>query len=242
MTVCVSIDVKMKLGKFNIDSDVSDSEDEDDDYLGGISVSNKTDSGFQGKQPPGATPTAIPDQVSQGNWMPHKIMAQWRNGDGVRQLTILIALTGGTACSSTEGIDVSIQQDGHQLVVTEEWTDYMKDINSFYKHYQNAQDNMELDDHYARRLAMKDSLRMLSIQNGGSISSLHRCSLPFRVDREVDYSIHGDRFGGRYVHIDLAERSKVKIRKVNIMEDTVNDYIPTSAKKAPKYAGVHCGY
>ena len=66
--------------------------------------------------------------------------------------------------------------------------------------------------------------------------------LPFRVDgSEVDYSIHGDKFGGRYIHIDLAERSKLKIRKVNIMEDTVNDYVPTSAKKASRYAQYH-GY
>lgn len=229
------------------DSDSTDAEDDDEEDVYPYSAKNfdEAGGGFQGKQPPGATPTAVPDgqSLAGGNWTPHKIMAQWRNGDGIKQVTILIALTGGTACASTEGIDVSIQQDGHLLVVSEEWTDYMKDINSFYKHYQNAHDTLELDDHYARRLAMKDALRTLSIANGGNISSVHQCYLPFRVDgSEVDYSIHGDKFGGRYVHIDLAERSKIKVRKVNIMEDTVNDFVPSSDKKAPKYATFHGKY
>ena len=224
-------------GDGDLDDDVDEGIDDGGGLLFGGAQKNSDYNEFGGKQPAEGTQENL---QSQGNWIPHKIMAQWRNGDGVRQLTILVALTGGTACSSTEGIDVAIQQDGHELVISEEWTDYMKDINSFYKHYQNQHDTLELDDHYARRLAMKDALRTLNLQNGGVVNSVHRCPLPFRVDSsEVDFSIHGDKYGGRYIHIDLAERSKIKIRKVNIMEETNNEYVPSSAKKVAKYAGLH---
>ena len=55
-------------------------------------------------------------------WEPHNIMSTWENDDGIRCVSVIFALTGGTAHKTTDGITVELDDDGNTLCISEVWS------------------------------------------------------------------------------------------------------------------------
>ena len=78
---------------------------------------------------------------------------------------------------------------------------------------------------------MEDKAQAIAKQ--GPMKSIHRIKLPFRVDPTVlKLRCLGTNDGGRFAHIDLAERKKLYVEKV-IMIDTKRK--ETSSAEKRKY-------
>ena len=155
-------------------------------------------------------------------WEPHHVITEWKNDDGIRCITVLLALTGGTVDRSTDGIAIDLDDDGNVLRVSEVWPGLTQDMNLFYSHLPRKSDESE-DDFTRRRFQMAASLKKLQDKYGNESNQMYshfRLDLPFRVEpTSKDITFIGDNIGGRYVHIDLIEEKLQEIHGVLLIND-----------------------
>jgi len=178
-------------------------------------------------------------------WAPHRLEGTWENDDGVRFVTIVIALTGGTMTDDDEGISVELINGGTELMIAEQWCKEMVSIDTFYRSFAKADDETQ-DEFTQRRFAMKKAYRLhMTANNGvpGPAQAIYTHTLPFPVNpTSMKVSYHGSESGTRLCHIDLAERRKITKRKVEMMSDKQNGLVPNEATvKTMKYTagGLH---
>jgi hypothetical protein len=161
-------------------------------------------------------------------WIPKKLVSEWKNKDGIRCLTLIIQLTGGAANNDNDGVEVKVSNNGEEFAISEVWSPLMSQIDDFYTYFPKAAD--ETDDEFNRRkYAMEDNVQ--SIVAEGPMKSVYRMSLPFRVDPTVKrVRFLGTNDGCRFAHVDLAERKKLEVEQV-IMIDTNRKQLPSSGQK-----------
>lgn len=172
--------------------------------------------------------------TSHTEWMPHHILAQWENKDGIRCISILINLSSGSANSSSHGIDVDLDDDGNTLSIGERWSDMLQEMDNFCSKFQQRAGE-GLDDFTERRFAMRRAQRKMMQQCAdieNKMVSEFRLKLPFRVEpTEMRVVFSGDKVGGRHCHVDLIEKKLQEIHEVQMMDDIANTSVPVSAKK-----------
>jgi hypothetical protein len=161
-------------------------------------------------------------------WIPKKLVTEWKNKDGIRCLTLIIQLTGGVAASDNNGVEVKVSNNGEEFAISELWSPLMSQIDDFYTYFPKANDESE-DEFNRRKYAMEDKVQ--AIVGTGSMKSVYRMTLPFRVDPTVRrIRFLGTSDGCRFAHIDLAERKKFEVEQV-IMLDTQRKQLTSSAQK-----------
>jgi hypothetical protein len=164
-------------------------------------------------------------------WIPKKLVTEWKNKDGIKCVTLIIQLTGGSADSDNDGVQCKVSNSGDEFVISEVWSELMSQIDEFYHYFPKATDETE-DEFNRRKYAMEDKVQ--SISDNQTMKSIHRMKLPFRVDPTVmRIRFLGTSDGCRFAHIDLAERKKVTIEKV-IMINT-NNKKPLNSSLKRKY-------
>ena len=174
-------------------------------------------------------------------WKPHYILSTWENDDGIRCISVLVALTGGTVDRSTAGIAIDLDEDGTILCISEVWAAHTQDMNVFYSHFPKQSGESE-DDFTRRRFQMDACLRRMRDKYGnddGEMYSEFRMQLPFRVEpTEKKVTFIGDSKGGRYAHIDLIEKKLHEVHGVLLIDDAapVNKGLVTPATKKTKYS------
>ena len=179
-------------------------------------------------------PNDWPTYTEHTEWIPHYVMAEWENNDGVRCITIIVNLSSGTANSSSAGIDVDLDNDGNTLFISERWSDMTQDMDVFYSRFQQRPGEGD-DDFTERRFAMRRTLRKMQAKHADDenmMLSVFRKPLSFRVEpSEMRVVFSGDKVGGRYCHIDLIEKKIQAVQNVFMMDDITNNNVPMSAKK-----------
>jgi hypothetical protein len=179
------------------------------------------------------------DDVEHGEvdpliWIPKKLVTEWKNKDGIKCLTLIFQLTGGVASNDNNGVEVKVSNNGGEFAISEEWSPLMSDIGDFYTSLQKAHDETD-DDFNRRKISMEDTVGTLLDDNGGSLTSVYRMPLPFRVDPTVQrVRILGDDKGTRFAHVDLTERKKVSVEKVIMLSS--KKLHPTSSEKKRAYS------
>ena len=178
------------------------------------------------------------DGQDRYNWKPRHVISQWENGDGVKHITVLLALTGGSAEEDSEDIEIDVIDNGMALWIRENCSDYQVDMDLFYRHFEKDEEE-ETDNFTYRQFAMKKAVR--DIQNqlrmDDGVASEFCMDLPIRVyPSSIKIVFQGTNQGCHFCHIDLAEKKRVKAHVVKMMDKVVNgnDIVP-SAKKA-KYS------
>jgi hypothetical protein len=163
-------------------------------------------------------------------WIPKKLVSEWKNKDGIRCLTLIIQLTGGAANSDNDGVEVKVSNNGEEFAISETWSPLMSQIDDFYNYFPKAAD--ETDDEFNRRkYAMEDNVQSI-VAGGGAMNSVYRMSLPFRVDPTVKrVRFLGTNDGCRFAHVDLAERRKLEVEQVIMIDTMKNKQLPSSAQK-----------
>ena len=176
----------------------------------------------------------FPYPTEHTDWIPHHIMSEWENDAGIRCISILVNLSSGTANSSSEGIDVDLDNDGNTLAISEVWSEMTQDLDVFYSKFKNQAGECK-DDFTMRRFSMRNSLKKMMMRyadTDNKMVSVFRKTLPFRVEpTEMRVVFSGDKVGGRYCHIDLIEKKVQEVHEVMMMDDIVNDSVPASEKK-----------
>ena len=100
-------------------------------------------------------------------------------------------------------------------------------IDDFYKLFPKAIDETE-DEFNHQKYAMEDKVH--SMVSKGTLNSIYRMVLPFRVDPTVRrVRILGTSDGCRFAHVDLAERKKIEVEEVIMMDR--RKLLPSSAEK-----------
>jgi hypothetical protein len=161
-------------------------------------------------------------------WCPKKLVTEWRNKDGIRCLTLIVQLTGGSADTSNDGVQVKVSNSGDEFVISEVWSDLMSEIDEFYNYFPKALDE-SADEFNRRKYAMEDKVQ--AIAGDQTLKSIHRMKLPFSVDPTVmRVRFLGTSDGCRFAHIDLAEKKKISIEKV-IMIDTNKKRLSSAEKR-----------
>jgi hypothetical protein len=65
----------------------------------------------------------LPMSAGQNNafWHPHQVIAACENTDGVNFCTVIMALTGGTADTTMDGVHVRVNESGSKIMIC--WMD-----------------------------------------------------------------------------------------------------------------------
>jgi hypothetical protein len=109
------------------------------------------------------------------------------------------------------------------------WGPLMSQIDDFYTYFPKAADETE-DEFNRRKYEWRTRCRPLWL-GIGSMKSVYRMTLPFRVDPTVRIiRFLGTSDGCRFAHIDLAERKKFEVEQA-IMLDTQRKQLTSSAQK-----------
>ena len=163
-------------------------------------------------------------------WIPKKLMTEWKTGDGVRCLTLIIQLTGGSAASDNNGVEIKVSNNGLQFVISEVWSPLMSRIADFYTYFPKPIDETN-DEFTRRRFAMEDNVQ--GIMGQASMTSIYRMTLPFKVDPSVTrIRFLGTSDGCRFAHVDLAEKKKFEVEQVIMIDTTKKRHnLPSSEKK-----------
>ena len=172
--------------------------------------------------------------TSHTEWIEHYVMTEWENTAGIRCISMIVYLSSGTANTSSQGIDVDLDNDGNMLTISEVWSEMTQDMDIFYSKFEKHKFE-EKDDYTQRQFTMQKSLRKLMMKYADTenkMVSVFRKQLPFRVEpTEMRVVFSGDKVGGRYCHIDLIEKKLQVLHEVKMMDDINNTSVPKSAKK-----------
>ena len=165
----------------------------------------------------------------------------------MRSISVIIALTGGTAHKTTDGISVELDDDGNTLCISEVWGQQTQSMNVFYAKFPKRGGESQ-DDFDRRRFQMVTTMRKMKLKysdEDGNMVSTYRLDLPFRVE-PTEKRIHfiGDKTGGRYCHVDLIEKKLQEVHSVQLIGEDDDDEdddgrkkqsFVTPAKKKSKY-------
>lgn len=69
--------------------------------------------------------------VSNAAWHPHQIVTECENKDSVKHCTAIMALTGGSAGTSMDGVHVSMADSTNELIVSKQWSPLLGDMDAF---------------------------------------------------------------------------------------------------------------
>jgi len=154
----------------------------------------------------------------RGNWIPQCLQGTCEDTEGIQHAALIIALTGGTASSDTSMIEVACANNGHSILVAEEWCDEMTDMDLFYQSVEKREEETD-DDMHCRRFAMIKAVRNKQRENNfGAIRSVFHSKLPFQADpTTLRQEIFGNEDGSRFLHIDLTEKKRIKIKAAKMM-------------------------
>ena len=101
-------------------------------------------------------------------------------------------------------------------------------IDDFFQLFPKATDETE-DEFNHHKYAMEDKVHAMMVLQG-TLNSIYQMSLPFRVDPTVRrVRILGTSDGCRFAHVDLAERKKIKVEEVIMLDK--RKLLPTLAEK-----------
>ena len=174
-------------------------------------------------------------------WEPKKIVKEWTNGDGVKNITLVIALTGGAAEKNSSGVECKVTTDGTVFAISEHWSALMLEMKTFYN--KMALDNGETEDEFERRrFAMEDATTVMKkhAKVGEPLKSVFKMTLPFPVDpTSLRVRIMGTTDGNRFCHIDLTEKQKYKVTPVVMMDAGRYRCKPGSTEKPTRYSGLY---
>lgn len=177
-------------------------------------------------------------------WAPHRLEGTWENDDGVRFVTIVVALTGGTTATDDEGVDVELINGGTEIQIAEKWCREMTHIDEFYKSFKKQEDET-IDEFTQRRFAMKRACRLHTTFGPGNVPGPAQATcthaLPFLVDpASVKVTFYGSESGCRLCHIDMSERRKISKRTVTMIGQSVlNNLVPTETNKFMRCSNTH---
>jgi hypothetical protein len=119
-----------------------------------------------------------------------------------------------------------MQNDGHVLVITESGTDW-QNIGQPYHHFKEDETHRKTP-FFRRRIAMKDAVRAFNEHRpSAQVTSVSQVYPPFALTtvRSTTRSMATRMVAGTST-ISHPARTCVKVRKVSIMENTVNEDVP----------------
>jgi hypothetical protein len=160
-------------------------------------------------------------------WIPKKIVSVWNDDDGIRCISVIIQLSGGSTLNDSNDVEVQVSNTGDELAVSEVWCPLMADARHFYTTFPKHRDETE-ENALRKRIAMSE--RSDTMSGGRSKRSTYRMPLPFRVDPSVKrIQFLGTEDGKRYATIDLAERSMLEVETFKLFTTKLS--LPNSDKK-----------
>jgi len=168
----------------------------------------------------------------RSNWIPQHIQGVHEDADGIKHAAVTAALTGGVANRDTSKIEVSAADNGHTVVVAEEWNDEMTNMDLFCSNLDKKEDETD-DDIHLRRFAMIKAVRqrMQDNRDADTVRSEFHSPLPFQADpTTLKHEIIGNDEGSRFLHIDLTERKRVKVAAIKMMTKAKEFQTPKKAK------------
>lgn len=186
-------------------------------------------------KPPAAAPSECDEReedVERGNWVPQIVQGFYEDTDGIKHAAVIVALTGGVANSDTSKIEVSTINNGHSIVVSEDWNDEMTNMDLFYSNVEKKEDETD-DDVHLRRFAMIKAVRqkLQDSRSADTIKSEWYTRLPFQADpTTLKHEIIGNDEGSRFLHIDLTERKRVKIGTIKMINKAKEFQTPKKPK------------
>lgn len=153
-------------------------------------------------------------------WVPKKIVSEWINDDGIKCISIIIQLSGGSTLTDSNDAVVQVSSNGDVLAVTEVWNPMMADARNFFttfpKHKSESEENA-----MRKSIAMCDRSDIMAA--GRTKRSTYKMALPFRVDPSVKrIRFLGTEDGQRYATVDLAERSMNEVETFALFTAKVN--------------------
>jgi hypothetical protein len=158
------------------------------------------------------------------DWIPKVISNEWVNDDGVRNLSMIISLTGGAANKNSSGVECKITLNGSQFVISEQWSPFLMDIASFYLPLESQRPEDETQDEFIRRrFCMADQVRKMmhvgGFSKGESLVSVFRKPLAFQVDpMSLRVQVCGTKDGSRFCIVDLTEKQKLVVQSVLMLD------------------------
>ena len=142
-------------------------------------------------------------------WVPKKNICEWTNDDGIKCISIIFQLSGGSDLADSNDVEVQVSTLGDELAISEVWTPIMANTRNFFSTFPKLKS--ESDQNAMRRsIAMCDKSDVMA--GDRSKRSTYKMSLPFRVDPSVKtIRFLGTEDGQRYAAVDLAERSMCEV-------------------------------
>lgn len=175
--------------------------------------------------------TVVPkERVS--TWIPQHIQGVYEDTDGIDHAAIIVALTGGVTNNDSSKLEVAIVDNGQTVVVGEEWSEEMLNMDLFYSNVEMDPDESH-DDIHLRRFAMIKAVRKKSKEDprATTLKSSWYSRIPFQADpATLRYKIFGNEEGSRFLHIDVTEKKRIKIDRVTMMTKTKTIRTPKKAK------------
>ena len=160
-------------------------------------------------------------------WVPKKIVSEWTNDDGIKCISIIIQLSGGSTLTDSNDAEVQVSTGGDELAISEVWCPLMADVRHFYTTFPKHKGETE-ENAMRKSIAMCDRSDVLA--GGRAKRSTYRMALPFRVDPSVKrIRFLGTEDGQRYATVDLAERSMSEVETFALFTAKMN--ITNSDKK-----------
>jgi len=155
----------------------------------------------------------------RSTWIPQHIQGMYEDTEGIKHVAIIVALTGGVASSDSSNLEVSATDNGHTVIVAEEWSEEMTNMDLFYSNVEKREDETD-DDVYLRRFSMIKAVRekQQSVPVTSGMKSVFYCKIPFQSDATaLRHEIFGNEEGSRFLHIDMTERKRLKVNGIIMM-------------------------
>jgi hypothetical protein len=65
-------------------------------------------------------------------WVAKKIVSEWTNDDGIRCISIIIQLSGGSTLTDSNDAEVQVSTGGDELAISEVWCPLIAGVMHFY--------------------------------------------------------------------------------------------------------------
>ncbi|CAB9527416.1 hypothetical protein SEMRO_1992_G309840.1 [Seminavis robusta] len=118
----------------------------------------------------------IVEEDGPTTWKPKRMVKEWENEHGIRNVTIIVWLSSG---ATEADIETMVSANGKKLTISEKWHQDLLDIGEFYYLYQqHTRENLDTN---VRCHAMQQYVRSILDVRGDVISEF-TMELPFPVD------------------------------------------------------------
>ena len=115
-------------------------------------------------------------------WTPKKVLTEWTNEDGIKCISIIFQLSGGSVLADSNDVEVHVSKLGDELAITEVWCPLMDDVRNYYTTFPRLKSESE-ENALRRSIAMCNACDALA--GGKAKKSTLKMALPFRVDPTV---------------------------------------------------------